>query len=51
MKRKLGCLHAHYSNIEYIEKAFSPFDMDYIHFVDPASMYRMAADVFISAHY
>ena len=37
----MGCLHAHYSNIEYIENAFSPFDIELIHFVDPALMYRV----------
>lgn len=44
MRKKLGCLHAHYSNIEYIENAFSSFDIDLIHFVDPALMYRVTID-------
>ncbi|MFK5707192.1 hypothetical protein [Lysinibacillus boronitolerans] len=36
MRKKLGCLHAHYSNIEYIEQAFqSDEDIEIIHFVDP----------------
>ncbi|TYS47668.1 hypothetical protein [Bacillus infantis] len=44
MEIKLGCLHAHFSNIEYIEKAFAPYDMELIHFVDPALMYRVTSD-------
>lgn len=44
MKIKLGCLHAHYSNIEYIENALSPYDIELIHFVDPALMYRVTSD-------
>ncbi|KPU59558.1 hypothetical protein AN402_5476 [Bacillus wiedmannii] len=41
MRKRLGCLHAHYSNIEYIENAFSLFNIELIHFVDPALMYRV----------
>ena len=44
LKKKLGCLHAHYSNIEYIENALSPFNIELIHFVDPALMYRVTSD-------
>ncbi|MFD9625451.1 hypothetical protein [Peribacillus muralis] len=44
MKKKIGCLHAHYSNVEYIEKAFSKFEIDWLHFVDPGLMHRMASD-------
>lgn len=44
MKKRLGCLHAHYSNIEYIEKAFSSYDIECVHFVDPALMYRVTSD-------
>ena len=44
MKKRLGCLHAHYSNIEYIENALSPYDIELIHFVDPALMYRVTSD-------
>ena len=36
--KKLGCLHAHYSNIEYIENAFSPYNIELVHFVDPGLM-------------
>ncbi|PAF19110.1 aspartate/glutamate racemase family protein [Terribacillus saccharophilus] len=43
-KKKLGCLHAHYSNIEYIEKALSSYEIELIHFVDPALMHRVTLD-------
>ncbi|WP_176586560.1 hypothetical protein [Priestia megaterium] len=35
MKKRLGCFHAHHSNIEHIEKALKPYNMELIHFVDP----------------
>ena len=38
MGKKLGCLHAHYSNIEYIENAFAPYNIELVHFVDPGLM-------------
>jgi aspartate/glutamate racemase len=44
LKKRIGCLHAHYSNIEYIENAFSQYDIELIHFVDPALMYRVTSD-------
>ncbi|MEH7086491.1 hypothetical protein V7139_27755 [Neobacillus drentensis] len=44
LKKRLGCLHAHYSNIEYIENALSSYDIELIHFVDPALMYRVTSD-------
>lgn len=44
MKKRLGCLHAHYSNIEYIERAFSSYDIEYLHFVDPGLMERISSD-------
>ncbi|WP_082797557.1 hypothetical protein [Neobacillus drentensis] len=44
LKKRLGCLHAHYSNIEYIENALSSYDIELIHFVDPALMYRVSSD-------
>ena len=44
LRKRLGCLHAHYSNIEYIENALSPYDIELIHFVDPALMYRVTSD-------
>lgn len=44
MRKRLGCLHAHYSNIEYIEEALSSYDIECVHFVDPALMYRVTSD-------
>ncbi len=44
LRKRLGCLHAHYSNIEYIENALSSFNIELIHFVDPALMYRVASN-------
>lgn len=44
LKKRLGCLHAHYSNIEYIENALSSYELELIHFVDPALMYRVTSD-------
>ncbi len=42
MKKKLGCLHAHHSNIDYIEQAFSSFEeVELVHFVDPGLMQRV----------
>ncbi|WP_379968814.1 hypothetical protein [Ectobacillus sp. sgz5001026] len=44
MKRKIGCLHAHYSNIAYIEQALSLCEIECIHFVDPGLMYHRTLD-------
>ncbi|AJY77036.1 hypothetical protein [Paenibacillus beijingensis] len=33
--KKIGCFHAHHSNIELIEQAFDCFDVEWVHFVDP----------------
>ncbi|WHY00455.1 hypothetical protein [Neobacillus sp. DY30] len=44
MKKKIGCLHAHYSNINYIEMALSAYDVELSHFVDPGLMYRVKND-------
>ncbi|MFB5253519.1 hypothetical protein ACE38F_24890 [Bacillus mycoides] len=44
LRKRLGCLHVHYSNIEYIENALSPFNIELIHFVDPALMYRVTSN-------
>jgi hypothetical protein len=32
---RIGCFHAHYSNIEQIDNALSTYDVECIHFVDP----------------
>ena len=44
LKKRLACIHAHYSNIEYIESALSSFDLEITHFVDPALMERISSD-------
>ncbi|OAB46195.1 hypothetical protein [Paenibacillus glacialis] len=44
MRKRLACLHAHYSNIEYIENALSNYTIELVHFVDPALMYRVTND-------
>lgn len=44
MKKKIGCLHAHYSNITYIEQAFASFDLELVHYVDPGLINRMTTD-------
>lgn len=38
---RIGCLHAHHSNIEYIEGELTPYNVKMVHFVDPGLMYHM----------
>lgn len=42
--KQLGCLHAHHSNINYIERAFQNYDLDLVHFVDPVLISRITND-------
>jgi len=44
VKKRIGCLHAHYSNIAYIEQALSAYEVELIHFVDPALILRRSSD-------
>ncbi|MCM3693158.1 hypothetical protein [Neobacillus niacini] len=44
MKKKIGCLHAHYSNIDYIESVFSLYDLELRHYVDPGLIYVLQND-------
>ncbi|MFB3164829.1 hypothetical protein ABLO26_26060 [Neobacillus sp. 179-J 1A1 HS] len=44
MKKRIGCLHAHYSNIDYIEIALSAYEVELSHFVDPGLMVRVMTD-------
>jgi hypothetical protein len=44
LKKRIGCLHAHYSNIDYIEIALSAYDVELSHFVDPGLMDRVMTD-------
>ena len=41
---KLACLHAHYSNISYIEQSLSKDNLELVHFVDPGLMDRLTND-------
>ncbi|MGH2531932.1 MAG: hypothetical protein ACRDJW_06450 [Thermomicrobiales bacterium] len=40
----LGCLHAHHSNIAYIDQILVPYEIATIHFVDPGLMRRITHD-------
>lgn len=43
MKKRIGCLHAHYSNIDYIEQAFNSIhELELEHFVDPGLIQHVA---------
>ncbi|PEI94322.1 hypothetical protein CN679_05590 [Bacillus pseudomycoides] len=42
--KKIACLHAHHSNIEYIERAFEVLEIELIHFVDPILSRRIESD-------
>ncbi|GAB2571671.1 hypothetical protein [Gracilibacillus alcaliphilus] len=44
MKKRIACLHAHYLNITYIDTSFSTYDVEFIHFVDPALLYHMTSN-------
>ncbi|WP_139492162.1 hypothetical protein [Brevibacillus dissolubilis] len=41
---RIGCLHAHYSNIDYIQTAIGSSEVELVHFVDPGLMSRIASD-------
>ncbi|MFC3749929.1 hypothetical protein [Paenibacillus sp. GCM10012306] len=42
---RIGCYHAHYSNIEHIENALSGYEVELVHFVDPGlDRIKMDAD-------
>ncbi|GLC89523.1 hypothetical protein [Lysinibacillus piscis] len=44
--KKLGCLHAHYSNIDYIAQAFrNDARWELVHFVEPGLMQQVAKGV------
>lgn len=46
MRKKLGCLHAHHSNIEYIEQVFQKNkEIEVVHFVDPGLIHQMSKGV------
>ncbi|TQR18537.1 hypothetical protein [Psychrobacillus soli] len=41
---KLACLHAHHSNIDYIESTLAHYKIELMHFVDPGLMNRVTHD-------
>jgi len=43
LRKRLGCLHAHHSNIEYIEQAFQNIEkVELVHFVDPGLIQQVS---------
>lgn len=42
--KKIGCLHAHHSNIDYINQALAPYNVELLHFVDPGLVERFRSD-------
>lgn len=42
--KRLACLHAHYSNVEYIEQALALFGLELVHYTDPGLIRRMSSD-------
>ncbi|KAF6627686.1 hypothetical protein H6F38_21360 [Paenibacillus sp. EKM208P] len=49
LKQRVGCLHAHHSNIAYVERAFASYEVELVHFVDPGLMRRVSLDPNFSA--
>ncbi|MGQ3479821.1 hypothetical protein [Paenibacillus sp. TY11] len=49
LKQRVGCLHAHHSNIAYVERAFASYEVELVHFVDPGLMRRVSSDPNFSA--
>lgn len=47
--KSIGCLHAHYSNIEYLEKALASYPVTLHHFIDPGLILRFSKDHTFSA--
>lgn len=43
-KPRLGCLHAHHSNIAYIDSIISSDAIDAVHFVEPGMLQRIGSD-------
>ncbi|MBO1580517.1 hypothetical protein [Bacillus sp. XF8] len=42
--KKIACLHAHHSNIAYIESVFVSLEVELLHFVDPILSKRMESE-------
>jgi hypothetical protein len=43
-KKRLGCLHAHHSNIAYIDSIIPADTIETVHFVEPGLLRRLASD-------
>jgi hypothetical protein len=43
-KIRLGCLHAHHSNIPYIDGIIAPQEIEAVHFVEPGLLQRIGSD-------
>jgi hypothetical protein len=43
-KRRLGCLHAHHSNISYIDSIVPADAIEAVHFVEPGLLRRIGSD-------
>lgn len=50
MRKRIGCLHAHYSNIEYIQSALPSDEVEWSHYVDPGLMSRIIGDSLIDVN-
>lgn len=44
MNQTIGCLHAHYSNIRYIEEGLRSSGIRWVHYVDPGLIARLSSD-------
>lgn len=42
--RRIACLHAHHSNIGYLDEALAGLEVQVTHFVDPGLLARLAGD-------
>ncbi|MGN9170364.1 hypothetical protein DX902_20335 [Paenibacillus jamilae] len=49
LKQRVGCLHAHHSNIAYVERAFASYEVELVHFVEPGLMRRVSSDPHFSS--
>ncbi|MFB5268707.1 hypothetical protein ACE41H_18240 [Paenibacillus enshidis] len=42
--KRLACLHAHYSNVEFIEQALAAFALELVHYTDPGLIRYMSSE-------
>ncbi|MFS0784495.1 hypothetical protein [Bacillus sp. 1P06AnD] len=50
MKKTIGVLHAHHSNIPYIERIINPHTTNALHFVDPGLLHRISQSEMFPDH-